>query len=139
MEVTRDVVRDLIPAVAAGEASAASLAAVEEWTRRDPALAAELSSLRSALGTLAATPRAVPRREAEQDAVRKVRRRLTQRSGLLAGAIFFTVLPLTFGFTPRGLEYFMLRDNPALAMASLAAAGGCWIAFATRGRKAKAP
>lgn len=136
MEVTRDVVRDLIPAVVAGEATADSVALVDEWARRDAGLAAEVESQRSALASLAGAPRPAPRADAEGDAVRKVRRRLRGRSVLLGVAIFLTALPFTFGYTPRGLEYFMLRDNTGLASASLAAAIACWIALARRGRGA---
>jgi anti-sigma factor RsiW len=135
MEVTRDIARDLIPAVVSGEASGDARAAVEEWSRRDAGLAAEAESLRSALASLAAAPRPVPRAAAEDEAVRRVRRRLRRRSVLLGVAIFLTALPFTFGYGPGGLSYLMLRDNPALAGAAVVAAAACWTALAAWGRR----
>ena len=38
MNITREIVKDLLPLYAAGEASEESRAAVEEWLRTDPEL-----------------------------------------------------------------------------------------------------
>jgi anti-sigma factor RsiW len=134
MEVTRDVVRDLMPAVVAGEASADSRTLVEAWLGRDPDLAREADALRSALGKLAAIPRPSPGADAEREALLRVRSRLRSRSVLLAMAIFFTVLPLTVVVQSGRVTFLLVRDQPALAVASLAAAVGCWIGLAIRGR-----
>lgn len=134
--VTRDVVRDLLPVFAAGEASADTRALVQAWLDADAALARESDALRAALSVLAATPRTTPRPEAERAAVERVRRRLRGRAWLTALAIFLTALPFTFGYTPRGLEYLMLRDHPAAAVAAAVAAAACWTVLWRRGRPA---
>jgi hypothetical protein len=125
-----DVVRDLAPLYAAGEASAASAALVEAAASVDPALAREVEALRRAVRLGAAAP--APDLEAR--ALGEVRRAVRRRSGWLAGAIFFTALPLAFVFDGGRLTFLLLRDAPATAAVALIASAGMWIAFAREGR-----
>jgi anti-sigma factor RsiW len=125
-----DVLRDLAPLYAAGEASAASAALVEAGAATDPALAREIEALRRAvrLGT------AAPPADLEARALGEVRRAVRRRSGWLAGAIFFTVFPLTFLYSGGRMSFFMFRDAPAPAILSLVAAGVMWVLFARTAR-----
>jgi anti-sigma factor RsiW len=125
-----DVLRDLAPLYAAGEASAASAALVEAGATTDPALAREIEALRRAvrLGT------AAPPADLEARALGEVRRAVRRRSGWLAGAIFFTAFPLTFMYSAGKMSFFMLRDAPAPAILSLVAAGAMWVLFARTAR-----
>ncbi len=125
-----DVLRDLAPLYAAGEASAASAALVEAGAATDPALAREIEALRRAvrLGT------AAPPADLEARALGEVRRAVRRRSGWLAGAIFFTVFPLTFMYSGGKMSFLMFRDAPATAILSLVAAGAMWVLFARTAR-----
>jgi anti-sigma factor RsiW len=126
-----DVIRDLAPLYAAGEASAASAALVEAATAADPALARELEALRRALrlgGSLA------PSGDLEARALGEVRRAVKRRGTLLATAIFFTVLPLTFAFDQGRITFLLLRDATPVAVAALAGALAAWIGYARLGR-----
>jgi len=125
-----DVVRDLAPLYAAGEASAASAALVEAAAATDPALAREVEALRRAIRLGAAAPPA----DLEARALGEVRRAVRRRSGWLAGAIFFTVFPLTFVFSGGKMTFFMLRDAPATAILALVVAGVMWVLFARTAR-----
>jgi len=125
-----DVLRDLAPLYAAGEASAASVALVEAGAAADPALAREIEALRRAVRLGAAAPPA----DLEARALGEVRRAVRRRSGWLAGAIFFTAFPMTFVFAGGKMTFFMLRDAPAMALLSLVAAGVMWVLFARTAR-----
>jgi len=46
MKITREIVKDLLPLYAAGEASEESRAAVEEWLQTDPDLVRVVRELR---------------------------------------------------------------------------------------------
>jgi anti-sigma factor RsiW len=125
-----DVVRDLAPLYAAGEASAASAALVEAAAASDPTLAREVEALRRAVRLGAASPPA----DLEARALGEVRRAVRRRSGWLAGAIFCTVFPLAFVFSGGKLTFLVLRDAPATAVLSLLAGAVMWVLFARTAR-----
>jgi anti-sigma factor RsiW len=126
-----DVVRDLAPLHAAGEASAATAALVEAAAAADPALARELEALRRAV-RLGASPS--PAADLEERALGEMRRAVRRRSGWLAGATFCSLLPLTFFYSGDRIVFLALRDAPVMAVGSLVAAAAMWIAFARTAR-----
>jgi hypothetical protein len=126
MNVTREIVEDLLPLYVAGEASAESRAAVEEWLGNDPELARLAAELRDdfVLAPATGTPQT-----SGQIALAATKALLRRRSWLLALALLFTCLPLSFSFDSGGLRFFMLRDVPLISSMSLATALCLWIAF----------
>lgn len=134
MNVTREIVRDLLPLYVAGEVSGDSRAAVEEMLKADPELAAMAVALVD--GTLdvrvvASAPAPIADRALLQQTQTLIRR----RTWFLAAALFFTGLPLSSAFDSRGLTFLLLRDAPVTAGASVAVAVGFWIAFAAVRRR----
>jgi hypothetical protein len=125
-----DVVRDLAPLYAAGEASAASAALVEAAAATDPALAREIEALRRAVRLGAASPPA----DLETRALGEVRRAVRRRSGWLAGAIFCTAFPLSFVVSDGRMSFLLLRDAPVTAALSLLAGAVMWVLFARTAR-----
>jgi anti-sigma factor RsiW len=127
MNVTREIVRDLLPLYVAGEVSGDSRAAVEEMLKADPELAAMAAAL--AEGTLdirEAASAPAPDRALLQQTQTLIRR----RTWFLAAALFFTGLPLSCVFDDHGLTFLLLRDAPVTAGVSLAVAVVFWVAFA---------
>ena len=133
MTLTRDIVRDLLPLYVEGEASADTRAAVEAWLRGDP----ELSRLAEALRAGEAAPAAPSHPEGAREALSRTKRLLARRTWLLASALFFTGLPLSFAAGREGLIFFLLRDAPGVASISLVVAANFWIAFAVTTRRLK--
>jgi anti-sigma factor RsiW len=132
MNVTREIVKDLLPLYVAGEASAESRAVVEEWLRTDP----ELVRLADALRDDSAPPAAAAVTPASgQAALAAAKALLRRRAWLLALALLFTALPLSFAFDSGGLRFFMLRDAPLSSSIAMAAALGLWIAFGMVARR----
>ena len=127
-----DVIRDLAPLYAAGEASPATAALVEAALAGDPALAREVDGLRRAV-RLAAT--LGPPADLEARALGEVRRAVRRRSWALALAIFFTALPLSFVFEHGQVTYFMLRDATPVAVVALAVGLAGWVWYARLGRR----
>jgi hypothetical protein len=125
-----DVIRDLAPLYAAGEATAASAALVEAAAAADPTLAREVEALRRAvrLGT------AAPAADLEARALGEVRRAVRRRSGWLAGAIFCTAFPLSFVVRDGRMTFLLLRDAPVTAALSLLAGAVMWVLFARTAR-----
>jgi ferric-dicitrate binding protein FerR (iron transport regulator) len=126
MNITREIVKDLLPLYAAGETSEESRAAVEEWLRTDPDLARVVAKLRDEFALPPATE--MPQTSG-QAVLAQTKAQLRRRSRLLAVALLFTGIPLSFVWDRSGLRFFMLRDAPLMSLICLALAVVLWIAF----------
>ena len=131
MNVTREIVKDLLPLYVAGEASAESRAAVEEWLRTDP----ELARLALTLRDDGSPPAAQVPPASGLAALAETKALLRRRAWLLAMALLFTGLPLSFEFDRGTLRFFMLRDAPLWSAACLTAAAGLWAALIAVARR----
>lgn len=130
--LTREIVKDLLPLYAAGEASAETRAAVEEWLRSDPELARLVAALR---GESSAPALAAVGPGTGQAALATTKSLLRRRTWLLALALFFSGLPLSFVADSHGIRFLMLRDAPLVSLACLAAAVVLWIGFGLVARR----
>lgn len=110
MQVTRDIVIDLMPLYQSGEASADTRAAIEEFLRREPGLA-KLVEQDDHGGSLAGAASAL-----EQHTVARTRETIRRRTWILAMAILCTLLPFSFAFRGSDITFFMLRDQPGSAV-----------------------
>jgi anti-sigma factor RsiW len=133
-DVPRDVLLDLLPIYAAGEASAATRALVEAHLAKDADLAQRLREAR-ALPKLA--PALPP--ELELRALRRTRGALALQRWLFGLAIVFTSLTFTSRIEFRGLRITSFRllilDYPREFGACLVVALAFWIAYhVLRGR-----
>jgi hypothetical protein len=134
MNITRNVVKDLVTVYLAGEASADTRSLVEDWLRSDPELAAQVESARG----LELPAVAAPEPTVEKRAFDRTRRRLRGRAIVLGAAIYFSTLPLTVTFGSDGFHGLLLEDWPARIVA-LAIAAGLWIAYWRMSRPLSAP
>jgi len=132
MNVTREIVKDLLPLYVADEASAETRSAVEEWLRADPGLTRLVQALRSDAAPAPTTPVTAASGQAALAATKALLRR---RTWLMALALFFTGLPLSFVFDSGGFRFLMLRDAPVVSLVSLATAVALWIAFGVLARR----
>ena len=123
MQVTRDIVIDLLPLYQSGEASADSRSAVEDFLRRDPSLA------RLAATDNAAAEAIPPEASLERHAVSRTREIIRRRSWMFAIAILFTLLPFTFAFRDDRVTFFMLRDQPVTALFLLVGGAVFWLMY----------
>ena len=124
MDVTRNVVEDLLAVYLAGEASADTRALVENWLRSDPELAAQVDRARG----LELPVVAVPAPTVEKRAFDRTRRRLRGRAIVLGAAIYFSTLPLTVTFGSDGFHGLLLEDWPA-RIPALAVAAVLWVVY----------
>jgi len=125
MTITRDVVIDLLPLYAAGEASPDSRAVVEEFMRQDASLTGLLRALQVA-SEPAGYATADPSAALEREALNRTRAVIQRRSWTLGLAIFLTLLPLSFVVSDSTLTFFLLRDEPGLAVLGWLSAAGMW-------------
>ncbi len=133
MNVTREIVKDLLPLYVSGEASPETRALVEAFLREDPELARLAEALRAE--ELAPARGAIAPSGSGREALSQAKALLRRRTWTLALALFFTGLPLSFVFGDSGLRFLLIRDAPALGSASLAVAVALWIAYALTVRR----
>ena len=126
MNVTKEIINDLIPLYVANECSADTRALVEEHLQRNPQQAEELRRIMAT-----PVPQAVPSSNSldETRSFREARRRLRRRSWLMGIAIFFSLAPFSFSWTGDRTWWF-LRDAPTSAVVYAALGVGCWIIYA---------
>lgn len=133
MNVTNDIINDLIPLYAANECSADTRALVEEYLQRNPRQAEELRRIMNA-----PVPGAMPAPQdlGEAQAFREARRRLRLRSWLMGLAIFFSLAPFSFISTDT-MSWWMLRDAPKSAAIYVAIGVVLWIISAVERRRSR--
>jgi len=102
MKVTREVIRDLLPAYLSGEASPDTRALVEEFLAGDPALRGEFE--RGAKEMLTPIPvTLLP--DHEKKTLDRTHRLLRLRSVLIALTFFFIAIPFSFSVSDAGVHW----------------------------------
>jgi anti-sigma factor RsiW len=124
MEITRDVVTDLLTVYLAGEASADTRRLVERYLETDAELAAHVARARAHPLDLPATPAPPP--SAEKQALDATRQLLKTRTSTLVVACLFTLLPFSFVFEGSHVTFVVLRDAPVIALAWWMTAAAMW-------------
>ena len=126
MNVSKDIINDLIPLYVANDCSADTRALVEEYLQRNPQQAEEVRRMiNTPLPSVAPPARSLD----ETRAFREARRRLRRRSWLMALGIFFSVAPFSFVYSDGRLWWF-LRDAPGSALVYAALGVLFWIIYA---------
>ena len=108
MEITRDVVKDLLTVYEAGEASDDTRAIVERWLRSDPELARQA---RQAADVSLPSPPPLAA-TAEKRALDRTKRQLRWRFVLLGTAVYVTTLPLSVTFDSQGYSGLLIDNWP---------------------------
>jgi anti-sigma factor RsiW len=123
VNISRDIVKDLITVYLAGDASADTRAFVESYLKTDPELSRDVEAAR---GTTLELPEArMP--TAEKQALEATRQQLKNRTSTLVVAMVFTVLPLTFAFHGTTITFLLIRDAPFIGIAWWVTAAIMWI------------
>jgi len=138
MNVTRDVIHDLLPVYLAGEASADTRALVEDYLRAHPDLAVDGRETDRSMQLLSASGMS-PAPDHEKSTLERIRRFNRNRTYLLAIAIACTLVPLSFAFVDGRVNWIMLRDQPRAAMYFGIAALCGWTAYYLMGRRLRTP
>jgi hypothetical protein len=131
MNVTREVILDLLPVYLSGEASPATRALVEEYMQQDPELAQRIR-LQWSENFAKVAPSALPP-DLELRSLRRTRKLLGWQRWLFGFGIFFTALSLSneFSFADGRFKefHFLLRDYPLEFGLCLTLGVACWIAY----------
>jgi ferric-dicitrate binding protein FerR (iron transport regulator) len=136
MNITRDIITDLLPLYLAGEASPGTRALLEDYLREHPDFASTVrEAAERGAALLEGVPGAAPSDDREKATLERVRRFNRRRTHLLALAIGFALMLFAFRFDGDGIQWVMLRDSPWQALLFLIAAFGCSLAYVRMGRR----
>jgi hypothetical protein len=135
MNVTREVVTDLLPVYFSGEASADTRVLVEDYFRGDPDFERIARSAARPLDALRAAPSFAPESEREKRDLECVRGELQRRKWYFGLALFFTLVPFSFFFTNGHIEWQMFRNNPWEAVLYWCMGALFWIIYFARPRR----
>lgn len=127
MTLTPDIMNDLLTVYLAGDASADTRAAVDEYARAHPEFAARLK--RAAALSIPAELAIPAPGAAEVATLRRTRQFLFLRTLFLAWAIVFTLLPMSFTFGTGGTQFVFWGSHPDLVLAFWSIAGASWAAW----------
>jgi len=132
MEITRDIILDLLPVYLAGEASPATRTLVEEFIQHDADLAQRLRELSEQnLAALHATSRPPP--ELELKSLRRTRALIGWQRWLFGLAIGFTIPVLSFEIDIENGQlrefHFLLHNHPLIFGTALVLGAACWLGY----------
>ena len=131
MNVTREVILDLLPVYLSGEASPATSSLVEENMKLDKALARQIRE-RWAENFAKASPSLLPP-DLELKSLRRTKNLLGWQRWLFGFGMFFSLIPLSCEFTFAGGRltefHFLMHNSPVELSVCLTLAAACWIAY----------
>lgn len=133
MNITQDVITDLLPAYLSGEASADTKALVDEFISGHPQFAAIVQAARRGFSEPATADQRSLAPDLEREAVSRTRAVISRQRRILAFAIVLTLLPLSFTFGSSGVR-FLLWDEPRTAVFWLPAAS-LWFTYVRMQRR----
>lgn len=132
MNVSREVMIDLLPVYFSGEASADTRALVEDYFRENPDFERIARGAAKPLETLRAAIPIAPDAERERRDLKGVRCELRRRRWCFGLALFLTVVPLFVFTNGHSVSTIMVRDNPWGAALDWALAALLWFLYFTR-------
>jgi predicted anti-sigma-YlaC factor YlaD len=136
MNISGDVITDLLPLYLAGEASPGTRALLEDYLREHPDFASTVrEAAERGAALLQVAPAGAPSHDEEKATLERVRRFNRRRTNLLALSIGFALTLFAFSFQGDRITWVMLRDSPWQALVFLIAAFGCSVAYLRMGQR----
>ena len=142
MNITREVINDLLPAYVYGEVSADTRALVEEFLEQDPEFAKsvvprkkeflETGSLLQGADMMTLSP------DHEMRTLNRTKIVLDRRRWLFALALACSLVPISFTFDNGHITWMMVRDVPRMAVTYWVVGLGFWIALVAANRRVRA-
>jgi hypothetical protein len=133
MNVTRNLVIDLLPSYYSGEASADTRALVEEYFREDPDFERIAWSVVAPLEALQQRNRGMDG-NTEKQALQRTRDAIRRGNLWRSFAIAWMLAPFSFVFSHGHITWIMIRDSPLQAAMFLALSVACWLAYCIKRR-----
>jgi hypothetical protein len=134
MNVTRDVMNDLLPMYFSGEASEDTRTLVEEYFRENPEFERMARGSARSLEMLQTTVTVAPEAKKEKRDLESVHKAVWRHKLHFGLALFFTLVPLAFVYSKGHLAWMMVRNEPWEAAVYWLAATLFWVLYFVRPR-----
>jgi len=126
INITRDVIADLLPVYESGEASEDTRNLVREFLERDPEFARLIPKLeRMRIGKEGVAPSP----DLQMKSLIRTKRLMRQQTSVMAVAIFFTLAPFVFTIRNNRVDFLLIRDAPTVGGIWFALAAAMWIIY----------
>jgi anti-sigma factor RsiW len=138
MNITRDVINDLLPAYLYGEVSADTRVLVEQFLERNPEFARSVARRKnedSEQSELLKGADMTLSPDHEMRTLTRTKAMLARRNWFFALALAFSLVPVSFTFDGGHITWMMIRDVPRMAVTYWAVGLGFWIALAATNRR----
>ena len=141
MNVTRDVVEDLVPVYFSGDASEDTIHLVEEYFRQDPQFERSVRAEAGVLAGIGAASVPLPDRDAEKATLNRIRKILRQQRILFGIALTLTLnaivlgLSLTITDISTTLHWWMFPLQREVSGGLLVIGAVVWILYFILGRE----
>lgn len=135
MNITREVVTDLLPVYFSGDASNDTKSLVEDYFREDPDFERLARRAGAPLETLRSSPPLTADSEKEKRDIESVRCGLERRKWLFGLSLFLTLSPLWFYLTHGHLASLIVGDNLWKAAFDWSMAAVFWFLYFARARR----
>ncbi len=135
MNITENIITDLMPAYFSGECSGDTKHIVEEYFQDHPEFARQLRKQYESPFADKALPHL--KAESEVKALKSTRRLIKIRSSILGLAIFFSLAPFSF-YHSGDQNFFFIADKPAEASVYAAIGIVFWLVYFGLKRKIRA-
>jgi hypothetical protein len=129
MNVTREVMTDLLPVYFSGEASEDTKRLMEDYFREDPEFERIARKAATPLETLRAAALEAPEAEKEKCDLQWAREELFRRRLMFGLALVFTVAPLLPAYIQGHLDWTTIRNGPWLAVSFWSFAALFWASY----------
>lgn len=136
MNITKDVIMDLLPIYLSGDASADTKALIEEFVRRNPEFARVVEAQKREFDGQheLLAPAGAPPPDHELRTLVRTRSLMERQKWFMAMALMMTAFPFSFVVSGGHLAFLILRDQPLLAAGAWLGAAMLWIQY-WRGRQ----
>jgi hypothetical protein len=135
MNVTREVVTDLLPIYFSGEASGDTKVLVEDYFHQDPDFERIARGAAKPLETLRTAPPIAVGPEKEKRDLESILWGLRRRTWLFGVSLFLTLEPLSLDFSHGHIISLMFRDGPWHAAFDWSLAAVLWFLYFARLRR----
>ncbi len=137
MNVSKEVIKDLLPLYVSGEASDDTAELVRHYVETDPELAAMLREMVEAEQMLSRRPMVPNLANAEVRSFQKARLLIRYRSVILGAAIAYSLFPFAFVYANGQMHWIVIAGMPTVALTSGVIAVALWCMYMYLSRKAR--
>jgi anti-sigma factor RsiW len=138
MNITRDVINDLLPAYLYGEVSADTRVLVDQFLEQNPGFARSVAQRKNEDGDYGELLKGADMTlspDHEMRTLTRTKAMLARRKWLFALALAFSLVPVSFTFDGGHITWMMIRDVPRMALTYWALGLGFWVALFSTNRR----